>query len=362
MRKLVVLILLTLMLSVFAPVMAQETPVFCGDLAAEDCTILEQSAAAQTGLSSAAADIDIQIDVENIPNTPTINITLNGTAAYEANMAAFEALASAEALEGEEALSALVTALGGFDGELDLTLTLPQDIATGFGLPANEVNLQLALVSGVGYINFDTLDSLVGGMLSAQGLTGWGGLNFIDLINEAVAQDPTVLEQFNLGASAAALDPNTLALAEGLEQYITIERGADVDGAAAFTTTFDFGGAVNDPAFQELLQTIIESSGQAMSDQEFQQTIGVLQLVGDDVTLVSTQYIDTTTGFVQGAELNFSLDLTTLLAASGQTVDGDSIISFVATIDYSGQNETVVEAPAGATIATMEDLQALGMQ
>jgi hypothetical protein len=29
-------------------------------------------------------------------------------------------------------------------------------------------------------------------------------------------------------------------------------------------------------------------------------------------------------------------------------------------VDYSGQNETTVEAPAGATIATMEDLENMG--
>jgi hypothetical protein len=361
MRKFVMLMLLTLVLSIFAPVMAQEDAVFCGTLSADDCAILEQSATAMADLSSAAAELNVQIDVENIPDTPNININLSGTAAYNVDMAAMEGMAS-EGLEGEAALEAITTALSGFDGELDLTLTLPEDIAAAGGLPASEINLQLALVDGVGYINFDPLDSLAGGALSAQGFTGWGGINFIDVINQVVAQNPEALDQLNMGAGAtAAMDPAALAAVEGLAQYISIERQADVDGAAVFVTNIDFGGAVSDPAFQDLIQQAVAASGQTMDDAEFQQALGVLQLVGNDVTLSSTQYIDPSTGYVLRGELNFSLDLTTLLAASGQTVDGESIVSLVATIDYSGQNATEVTAPEGATIAPSEMvLQMLG--
>jgi hypothetical protein len=362
MRKFIVLILLTLILAatVIAPAMAQDD-VFCGELSADDCAILENSNSVMNGLTSATADLDIQIDVENIPDVPTININLSGTAAYSADMSALAALSSGEPLEGEAALDALLEAIGGFDGSLDLVLTVPQDFAATAGLPFSELNLELALVDGVGYINFDALDEAFGGLLAAQNLTGWGGINFVDLINQAIADDPTLLDQFTTGLSAGStVDPAALAGIEGLADYITITREGDMDGAAVFTTNIDFGGAVSDPAFQDFIQQTIEASGQALSDSDFQQAIGLLQLVGNDVTLTSTQFIDPATGYLRSTEVNFSLDLTTLLAASGQTVDGDSIVSIVLTVDYSGQNETTVEAPAGATIATMEDLENMG--
>lgn len=352
MRKLVLLFLLAMAMTLVAPVMAQDT-VFCGDLAAADCDLLKASTEAMAGLSSVTADLNVQLDVENIPNTPTINVNLAGTAAYSIDEAAKTA-----AMGAAMDLDTLKALLGGFNGDLALTLTLPADLATQAGLPSSTIDLQLKLVGGVGYINFDPLDQLAGGALAAQGMTGWGGIDFIDLLDKVVAANPDALSavQGAMGNSTAMMDPSMLT---GLEQYATVTRGADEDGAAVFSTSIDFAGLVGDPAFQEMVKTAASSSGQAMSDADFQQAIGVLSIIGNQMTITSTQYIDTATNLVKSVEVNVRVDLTQLMAASGTTATGDSVVSLLATVNFSGHNDTTVTAPENASIAPSEMLLGL---
>lgn len=351
MRKLVVLILLALAMMTVAPAMAQDDTVFCGDLAAADCDLLKLSATSMETLSSATADINVQIDVENIPQTPNININLSGTAAYSVDSSAVAAM-SGEELD----VDGLKSLLGGFNGDLALVLSLPAELAAEAGLPASTIELQLKLVDGIGYVNFESLDALAGGALAAQGLTGWGGINFVDLIEKVAAANPDALSSVSEGASTAMMDTSAL---DSIAQYVNIERSADVDGAAVFVTSVDFASLVNDPAFQELVKTQAEATGQGISDADFQQAIAILNVIGNELDINVTQAIDPGTGYVLSGEINISIDLTTLMAASGQSAAGDSVISFVASIDYSGFNETTIAAPSNATIAPTEMLLGL---
>jgi hypothetical protein len=358
MRKFVLLLLLALALSVLVPAsFAQDAPeTFCGDLSAEDCDLLTQASEAE--VNSGTANFNLQIDLQNIPDVPNLTISLAGDAAYNVDAAALESLSMDEATEmtAEESLVALTTALSAFDGELNLTLTLPEELAAEAGIPSSSIPLELALVDGIGYINFDTLDPLTGGMLAQQGLEGWGGINFIDLITQLVAENPEMLDQLDMASAGAGMTDMDMSQLEGLEQYVSVSRSADVDGQAVFVTDIDFGGFVSDPAFQDLIAESMESSGQAMSDAELQQALGILQVLGQQSSLSVTQSIDPATGFTTGGEFNLNMDLTSLLAASGETVDGEAFLSIVGTIDYSGLNDTTVTAPADANIAPTEML------
>ena len=168
--------------------------------------------------------------------------------------------------------------------------------------------------------------------------------------------NPDALSSIETAAGASTANTDAMA---ALEQYVSIARGDDMDGAAVFTTTVDFASLVNDPAFQELVKTAASSSGQSMSDADFQQAIGLLNIIGNQMTITSTQYIDPATSLVKSVEVNVHVDLTQLMAASGQTATGDSIVSLVATINFSGHNETSVSAPENASIAPTEMLLGL---
>ncbi len=249
---------------------------------------------------------------------------------------------------------ALTTLLGAFDGDLNLTLTLPEELVAQAGIPASVIPLELRLVDGIGYINFDTLDPIAGGALSQQGLEGWGGINFVDLITQLVAENPDMLDQLNMASAGTGMTDMDMDQLEGLAEYVSISRSDDVDGQAVFVTDIDFGGLVSDPAFQDVLSEQMAASGQAMSDSELQQALGILQVVGQQTILSATQTIDTSTGYLTSAEFNISVDLTSLLAAGGQSVNGEAFLSVVGTIEYSDINATTVEAPADANIAPSE--------
>jgi hypothetical protein len=359
MRKFVLLLLLALAFSVLVPAtFAQDAPdTFCGDLAAEDCDLLTQAANAE--VNSGTANFDLQIDISGLPEVDSLSINLAGDASYSLDAAAIESLSMDEGTEmtAEESLAAFTTLLSSFDGELNLTLTLPDELVAEAGIPASSIPLELALVDGIGYINFDTLDPLTGGALAQQGLQGWGGINFIDLVTQLVAENPEMLDQIDMASAGSEMAD--MSQFEAFEQYITLSRSEDVDGQAVFVTDIDFAGFVSDPAFQDLISESMATSGQTISDAELQQALGAIQLLGQQTTLSVTQTIDPATGFTTGGEFNLNMDLTSLMQAAGEDVSGEAFVSIVGTIDYSGLNDTTVEAPANASIAPTEML--LGM-
>jgi hypothetical protein len=160
MRKLVLLTLLAFVLALFAaPAMAQDE-VFCGSLAAEDCDLLLQSSEAMAGVHSAAIEFDVQLDIENIPNAPTINVNLAGSGSFDVDMSVMEGMMEMGAdTSAEDAVAAVLDVLKAFDADLSLTLTLPEDLAGMMGAPFSTLDLNLAFVDGVGYVDFDSLDA-----------------------------------------------------------------------------------------------------------------------------------------------------------------------------------------------------------
>lgn len=358
MRKFVILALLALVMSLAFPVMAQDA-VFCGELEAEDCALLTLVAENGKDLSSGAVDFEVEIDVVNIPNMPSdLNIVLNGNAAYATDPAAVEAFAASAEEGGEAALNALIAFVGGFGSELNLSLSLPEDFAAENSIPFSNLDVELSFVDGIAYINFDTLDAAFGGMFAQQGLTGWYGVNVVELLSTFVAQDPTLIEAFTSGFDGATggFDPSQLGAVEALAEYINIQRVEDTDGYATFVTSIDFAGVVTNPEFQGLVKEQMETAGQAVTDSEFQQAIAILSIIAQQTTIEVTQLIDEEAGHTVGTVAVVYVDLTSLLAASGQEAAGETYVSLIAGFEYSGWNSTTVTAPDGATVLPTEAL------
>ncbi|MBK8029564.1 MAG: hypothetical protein IPK17_08615 [Chloroflexi bacterium] len=118
MRKGLLLVMLLLTL-VSGAALAQTTTadVYCGDLSADDCALLEQSQMAMHDLTAAAFNlfVDVQIEAEG----EQMPISLVGSGAYSG-------------LDRNADLSmdgmAALTALRGFNAGLMLTATLPQSM------------------------------------------------------------------------------------------------------------------------------------------------------------------------------------------------------------------------------------------
>lgn len=364
MRKLMFIVsLLVMALFMALPTFAQDSTVFCGTLAAADCELLTAAQAASSNQESGAVDFNGSFVISGIPDVPNLSIGLSGAAAFAVDKAAVDALTAQfegmdeTSLDATTIVTGLLEALKAADGTLLLNVTLPAEIAQQAGIQSDTIVLDMAFVDGVAYFNFDALDPATGGMLAAQNMTGIGGIDIVAVATQAIANDSSFVDQMQgmmnmMMANPAMMDAN--AAAEQLafaEKYVTISRTDGGSGEAVFLTSIDVAGMFADPEFATYMQAQMAQQGNTMTDQEFQQVLGVLQLVGNDISVAVEQHIDPATANTTFTSINMNVDATTLLQLAGTPSQGDALISLNLDFTYSGFNATTVTAPAGAQLA-----------
>ncbi len=358
MRKGLLIVLLAL-LTVSGAALAQDTPpVFCGDLSAADCAILEQSQTAMLGLTAASTEFSLDLQIEAEGNT--VPISLTGSATFSGVERMDHELDLGDMTEMPD-ITPMLDALRGFNADLNLTLTVPEDVAED--MPANTVTLELRLVDGVGYINFDQLQAF---MEDAE-LTGWGGLDIASLI-EALAKEitPEMLSQFGDLAEMSNVDP---AMMEQMQQfsdpafigqYVSITRTDDGSGATAtFATTLDFAGMMKDPAMQDMIREQMraqaEQQGEQMTESEETMALGMVGMVFEDTNMIVTEEIDTATGLVASVSFSMDMDMSNL-AEMDDNSSGPVVFTMDAAVTYSYDDIATIAAPEDANMLPYEML------
>lgn len=364
MRKLFVLLLISL-LAVFGAgsiVQAQDPAelVYCGTLAEADCNLLKQSATAMSSLSSASFDFNLQFSV-NTAETGPIDFALNGVGSFTDAPTGLTATSMSNPAALAETLPGLLRQL---KADLSLTLTLPQMLidqmaASGATLPST-AQLDLRLVDGLGYVNFDSLkpvlDSVQPGL--SEQFAGWGGIDLAALFEQALAENPQMLDEMTAGMTAS-MDADATAMLAAMQNGVTITRGSDVDGAATFDISLDFAALASDPAFIEAIRQQMEAQGQAIDEAEFQQGLEMLPAIGEAVAFTASQTVETATGFIRSTSFNLSVDTSKLPADMVSEADASSPaqINISGSINYADFNAApAITAPEGAQIAPPEML------
>jgi hypothetical protein len=353
----VVTLLLTLLLAL--PAAAQDPTVFCGNLAAADCELLTANAEASKNLSSAALTISGELGVVGIPNTPDMNFSLDGSGGYSFDRAAMDALmtsmmgAQGGTPDYKALVQALLDALKGLDAELKLTIVVPEAIAEEMDLPASTIVLDAKFVDGIAYLNFDELDKLTGGMLAQQGMKGWLGINFSEIADKALEENAAMFDQLGTMAGASTMMGNP-ADYEMFAKYLQVARTDSGGGDAEFTMNLDFAGMFSDPAFMDLLKKQMAAQGNTMTDAQLQQMGPMMAMFSQGLTFEVITRINPDSKQTTHLGLNMKFDMATIMAMSGQAGSGESSVSLVLNIDYSGHNATSVTAPAGAQVAPSE--------
>jgi hypothetical protein len=321
-----------------APAMAQDP--MCGALSAADCEVLTQAQAAQAGLTSATFDFTLDIAV----GAQTVPLTGDGSFAIDPAVMAELAAVDPTALSSDP--TAALTLAGNALKAIDLTLNV-----NAMGIPLN-----LLMVDGIGYLNFETLAPMLGGA-GAGVPTGWAGL---DLSGAIEMMGPMLSGMDMSQLDSAQVDPaQQQALTNAVMQHVEIARSADVDGEAVFTSTFDFGGLLQDEAF---LDTIMSqaTSGQELTEEQLAQVNSMMAAMSEGINLSFTQTIDLTTHYTTGISFDFDLDGATLTAAAasmGETSAPVEDISFSLDLNLADFNAApAVTAPAGAPVSTIMDL------
>lgn len=347
MRKFVVSVLILAMLLLGGTVFAQDA---CGGLSEADCAIVTASSQAMEGVNAATFNFTLNILAEGE------TLTISGNGAFDAS-----GLASvdASAFTGTD-VTAIFDALGavvaGFSGDLSLSISAPASA----GMPP--IALELLLVDGVGYLNFESVGMLLGGadMLTAMGLpTGWAGLDLVDTIEQIVALAGPQLGDLEsqLGDQMGSMDQMDMSQFETFAQYGSITRQADEGGNAVFVSTIDMGGIFSDPAFLPLLQAQLAAQGTDLSEAEMAQVMEMLPALASAFDVTLTQRINLTTSFLTGADFVVAIDGAALAALGGGDVSDVTISGSISLANHNAA--PAITAPAGAPVATF--MQLLGL-
>lgn len=332
MRKLMIGMLLVMMVLVTGVSMAQQQEVFCGTLSSDDCDLLTRSTETMSAVTSSTFTLEMTFDGGS---QGTLNLSANGV--FNGDFSAFsqEDIAALSSSNPADTIDAVIKALQAFSGSLNLTISGSPEV----GLPGN-VELELVLVNGVGYLNFKKLAALAGpdgdSMLMAFGITEWAGIDFVDVFNQF---GPMLAAQGELGTTTDVV-ANQDAIVEAFSSYVTITRSADVNGEAVFTTNVDLAGLLSDPAFSEL----VESQGGEMSGADAEAAMEMLA----NSTFTSTTTIDLETLY----------QTSTTFEISFTTPEGPFSLTGSSTMDNFNSAPTV-SAPAGPVASAM-DLMQLG--
>jgi hypothetical protein len=359
-NKVLFIAMLLLALVLALPAVAQQPTVFCGSLAAADCELLKANADAQMNLNSAAFALTGELNITGLPDTPDMNFTLDGKGGFNVDREALNAVMSSMMGGGKPdvkaSVQALLTLLKGLDVELTFNVGIPEALAKQGGLPVNTITLDAKFVDGIGYLNFDELDKVAGGMLAQQGMKGWVGLNIAELGDKLLEENAAMLEQMGAMAGTSTMMMNP-ADYEFVYKYVEIARTDSGSGDAEFTMGLDFAGMFADPQFLELMKQQMAAQGNTMTDAQIQQLGPMMAMMTQGLTFQAVQRVNTDSKLTTHTGIDVKFDMTSLMALSGQKSSGSSIVTLTLNMDYSGHNATTVSAPAGAQVIPTESIR-----
>ncbi len=378
------------------PVFAQDLPApFCGDLSEDDCAILTSSQDAMLAVGSGVYNSEIDFMVAGIPGLPVEEVSFNllqdATYALDpaltAQLIEMQSMAPEEMTENMEAMFDLlleVYATMAYDGQMQLTL--PEDMAAllsaqaGMEIP-EEINLQVRIVDGYGYINLDDLAVFAPGQ---EGLEGWAGIDILSVmemgLQESMQQaetNPASMASFGIGNFFNSEEGRAM-----IEPFISIERLEDIaiDGqdVAVFDNTFNVSSFVASPLFRDLiisqLPTINQLAETELTEEEATEALTMLSFVGPmlfaGLDFHTSQAIGLEDFYTYQSDFVFNWDLSSLVAVA-RMVDSDGamglstlmgdvepIINFeISTMASDHNNTEEITAPEGAQIIPLEAMQ-----
>jgi len=267
-----------------------------------------------------------------------------------------------------------------------MQLMLPEDMAAllsaqaGMEIP-EEINLQVRIVDGYGYINLDDLAVFAPGQ---EGLEGWAGIDILSVmemgLQESMQQaetNPASMASFGIGNFFNSEEGRAM-----IEPFISIERLEDVaiDGqdVAVFDNTFNVSSFVASPLFRDLiisqLPTINQLAETELSEEEATEALTMLSFVGPmlfaGLDFHTSQAIGLEDFYTYQSDFVFNWDLSSLVAVA-RMVDSDGamglstlmgdvepIINFeISTMASDHNNTEEITAPEGAQIIPLEAMQ-----
>ena len=376
MRKLGSIALL-LILCISGSAFAQSSmPVYCGDLSSADCTILTNAQSAHQTLDSASFNLTVNTTVSNVPDMQEpVTVGVTGSGSYSG----IAALHSSDMTMMQSNPGAFFSnVLANFNGDLTLTVNLPPEVVAGAGagMPSS-ITLQLRLVDGFGYINFDTLKALMSDM-GGMNLSGWGGLDLASLLNAALQQMPDMFN--NMGGMHNGMN-NGMNMGDMMHQFsdpafigkfVTITRtDAGTGDTATFQTTVNLSALMTQPEFQNMMRQQMMAQSQTMTQEEMDQAMSMVGEMYKHMTITIDEEIGLSDSFVHSIHGTINVDTSAMMMAMNDMnsttptpamSEPAPVINVDFTITYSDFNSIpAITAPANAAILPWQSLLGMDM-
>lgn len=362
-------LLLSVLLLISSGLVQAQVPAktFCGDLKAEDCTLLTDSEAVMKDLASHSFKLDMSLGINGIPKmTEPMTIKLTGSGAFAVDQKAMPDMTKLDPSTIGKDLTAIfdmiAKAIPAVSGDVQLQLDLPADLGKQMGdtsLPQT-IKLSLKLVDGVVYVNVGELSDLAPQL---KGAKGWMGMSLPDLIEAIMKQPDFSSSMSSMSASMGSgmtmgsdmalkfSDPATLA------KFIKIERLTDGEvgshKVAVFKTTLDYQAMFSMPEMQDMIKQQMTASGSKMSDKDLAAAMLMIKGLAQDMEFTLTQNIGLEDKYAYQTDMNMKFDFSSLKAQMGSAF----VLTMSATVTQDDFNSVpTIKAPEDALVLPVESI------
>jgi len=370
-RSWLIAIVLVFVLSLGSTALAQEFPLFCGDLSEADCALLEEASASLP----ASTNMDLSLGFSFVAEGETIAFDLSGTGGYVANMDGLMGLVEPMDMRDPTAflefmdsltpqvIESLVNGLlDNVDADLMLNINVPADVSGGM-VPEN-LAINLWLIDGVGYVDLAPFS------FADPSFDGVYGVDLNEIVPIALAQ----ITQEDLDAMVAQMQMQNPMMTDDamsrfadpafVGQFATLTRVADstVDGVAVavFETDIDYGALLASPEMSDMMMQAF-ASDPSIPAEDAEAMMAALPQMFANSTLTSTYMVGIEDGYMYGVTVtgDFLLDMMAVMEAVGETEETMDPISMNFNMSLMRSNINNVDGitvPAGATIVPLSEL------
>lgn len=328
---------------------AQIAPEACGEIDEETCAILAEAFTTPPMQASFAAAIEITIDgIRDVPEY--VNLYMDGS--FDASDVPQIDFSGMDSGEIEASLNEAIAA---FSGRLNFTLELPPDYRRQFRF-LDDPTINMALVDGVGYIDFKAL----GQSLGDSTLNGWYGMEFDQVWELMRLSDPASTDSLFEALTMPA--QNTTLNDPELSEYTTLEQvESDQAGILAFEYIIDTEALAESDAFEDALSTQFElqDSLQNLTRSERAVITRLFLLAIEDSTIEVRYEVDEARRLLTRAYLRVVLEGSTLDILIGGLGIANETPGFEMVIDMTYRDFDDIPsivAPRSAEIIDLRDL------
>lgn len=383
-------IVLVLLAALAGAAQADVEPVFCGELAAEDCALLQTAQENALQQSSGTMTMDLDFTMRDIPDmlpgehVISMDVAMRWSGDPEALMR-LEGLQAATLPMYEPAQMVLLLEemLEGLNGEVNMTLHVPAALLEHEDSPF-DFSTDIRLVDSVAWLNVADIVKLTAELTPGDSsftgqLVDWIGIDIPKWMQHALEEAPMEEPMRAPDQSSMMKEMEELAATwsdhDFLTQFVIVERLADRSvnnqAAAVFQTRVDLNALLRSAEFHALLGSLGEMGGsmslgdmgemEEMDEGDMQAMVMMLVILTQGIEIETREFIRLDDPLPLREEARMAWDLAALQAFAEDATDMEGALSLDTRVDYHYPEAVEpVTAPENGILVSPETMMQTG--